>query len=519
MKKWRFYTTLGIASVFFILFLVSSPALAETVLKVGIGMADAGQLDPHISSKTQDKCVFGWMFNGLVRLKPGSMDLNAFEPDLAERWKTSADGLTWTFYLRKGVKFHGGYGEFTADDAVYSLQRAKNPKTSGFSSDYANFASIEAVDTYTVRITLEKPVPSLLALVSNYHGGNIVSKKAVETMGEDFKTNPIGTGPFAFVDYKTKQSVTLVAHKYYFRGAPKIDKIIYRYIPSAASRELAFTKGELDLTYGVRQQQWVDRMRKKEGIIVDVFQPGELRTLHMNTSKKPFDDIRVRKAVFHAISRDAVAAFLGKDVTQLNYTVVPNGYLGHSNDVVRYEYDPDKAKAMLKEAGYPEGFKTTAIISKRPPLLAPMQIVQEQLRLVGITLELDVVEHATFHQQIRNDLSPLVLYGAARFPIADTYLTQFYHSRSIVATPTAVTNFSHSSVADAEIDAARSETDPQKQIELWKKAQQKIMDACVAYPFLELLQVWVRKDNLNYGYDLKAALTLGPIINETTHFK
>ena len=519
MKKWKIHASLCIVSVFFMMLFVSSPAPAETVLKVGIGMADAGQLDPHISAKTQDKCVFGWMFNGLVRLKPGSMDLNAMEPDLAERWVASADSLVWTFYLRKGVKFHGDYGEFTAEDVVYSLQRAKDPKTSGFSSDYANFIAVEAVDPYTVKITLDKPVPSLLALVSNYHGGNIVSKKAAEAMGEDFKTQPVGTGPFAFVEYKSKQNVTLAAHKDYFRGTPKIDKIIYRYIPSAASRELAFTKGELDLTYGVRQQQWVDRMRKKEGIIVDVFQPGELRTMHMNMTKKPFDDIRVRKAVAHAISRDEVAAFLGKDVTQLNFTVVPNGYLGHSNDVVRYEYDVDKAKALLKEAGYPDGFKTKAIISKRPPLLAPMQIVQEQLRRAGITLELDVVEHATFHEQIRKDLSPLVLYGAARFPIADTYLTQFYHSRSIVATPTAVTNFSHNTVADAEIDAARSEADPQKQKDLWQQAQQKIMDACVAYPFLELLQVWVRKDNLDYGYDLKAALTLGPIINETTMLK
>ena len=121
MKKRRIHTTLGIVIVFFLLCFVTSPAQAETVLKVGIGMADAGQLDPHISAKTQDKCVFGWMFNGLVRLKPGSMDLNAMEPDLAERWESSENRLVWTFYLRKGVKFHGDYGEFTAEDVVYSL--------------------------------------------------------------------------------------------------------------------------------------------------------------------------------------------------------------------------------------------------------------------------------------------------------------------------------------------------------------------------------------------------------------
>lgn len=291
MKNHRLLQTVGI--VISVLLLTFSAAQAETLLRVGIGMADAGQLDPHISSKTQDMCVMGWMFNGLVRLKPGSMDLNSLEPDLAERWESSPDGLTWTFYLRKGVQFHHGYGEFTADDVVYSLNRAKDPKTSGFSSDYASFSSVEAVDPYRVVIKLTSPVPSLLALVSNYHGGNIVSKKAGEELGENFKSKPIGTGPFAFEEYKAKQSVTLVAHKDYFRGAPKIDKIIYRYLPEVASRELAFTNGELDLTYGLRQNQWVERMSKTKGIIVDVFQPGELRTLHMNMTKPPFDDIRV----------------------------------------------------------------------------------------------------------------------------------------------------------------------------------------------------------------------------------
>jgi peptide/nickel transport system substrate-binding protein len=509
----------AVALVMAIFFASMGAAHAETLLRVGIGAADAGQLDPHITSKTQDMCVLGWMFNGLVRFKPGTMDLKELEPDLAKRWESSPDGLTWTFYLRKGVQFHGGYGELTADDVVYSLDRAKNPKTSAFASDYTEFKSVDKVDDYTVRIQLNKPVPSLLALVSNYHGGNIVSRKAVEEMGDKFKTHPIGTGPFAFVEYRPKESVTLVANTAYFRGAPKIDKIIYRYVPESASRELAFTAGELDLIYGVRQNQWVTRMRKHKGVTVDIFGPGELRTLFFNMSIKPFDNILVRQAVAYAINRQEIAQFLGKSVTRPCYSVVPNGYLGHTDDVARYDYNPEKAKQLLKEAGYPDGFSTKAIITKVEALLAPMQIIQEQLRRVGIKLDLTPVEHATFHAQIRQNLSPLVLYGAARFPIADTYLTQFYHSRSIVGTPTAVTNFSHTKVADSEIDAARSEVDPAKQLELWKVAQQKIMKQCVACPLVELLQVWAHRDNLVYGYDLQASLSLGPIINETTHFK
>lgn len=486
----------------------------EVVLNVGVGMADASMLDPHTSSPTQDAILFGWMFNGLVRFKPGSMDPASVEPDLAERWESSSDGLTWTFYLREGVKFHGDYGELKAEDIAFSLNRAGNPETSAWSSDYVEFESVTALDSYTVQIKLANTVPSLLILVANYHGGFMISKKAAEEMGEDFRLHPIGTGPFAFSDYKSKQYVALVAHKDYFRGAPQIDKIIYRYLPEDAPRELAFIRGEIDLMHGVRLSEWIERMRE-EGHIVDVFGPGELRTMHFNMTQEPLGNILVRKAMAHAISRDEIISFFGESVTAPCYTVVPNGYLGHTDDVVRYEYDPEKAKTLLTEAGHPDGFTIKAIITQRPALRVPMEIIQEQLRRVGITLELEVVEHASFHSMIREDLSPLVFYGCARVPIADIYLTQFYHSQSIVATPTAVANFSHVDVADAEIDAARREPDPKKQLEYWKVAQQKIMAECVSYPFYELLQVWARSDKLDYGFELEGCLTLGPLLNET----
>jgi peptide/nickel transport system substrate-binding protein len=120
---------------------------------------------------------------------------------------------------------------------------------------------------------------------------------------------------------------------------------------------------------------------------------------------------------------------------------------------------------------------------------------------------------------IRQDASSLVLYGAARFPIADSYLTQFYHSDSIVGTPTAVTNFSHCDVADAEITAARSEAGPAKQQALWKTAQQKILEQTFSVPVFEQLIVWARKANLDYGFDMKNSLSNGPIINEMTTLK
>ena len=209
-----------IAAAAMLLLATTAPgAYAQGTLNVGMAAADVGQLDPHRATTTQDKPVVSWIFNGLVRFKPGSASLETLEPDLAEKWEASPDKLTWTFTLRKGVKFHGDYGELTADDVVFSLKRAADSKTSSFAADYAAIDTIEAVDPLTVRIKLKQAIPSLLGLVTNYHGGNIVSKKAVEALGADFRLKPIGTGPFVFQEYKPNESLTLVANKSYFRGA------------------------------------------------------------------------------------------------------------------------------------------------------------------------------------------------------------------------------------------------------------------------------------------------------------
>jgi peptide/nickel transport system substrate-binding protein len=191
--------------------LASVAAHAQTTLNVGMSAADVSQLDPHRATTTQDKPLTSWLYNGLVRFSPGSASLEKLEPDLAERWESSPDKLTWTFYLRKNVKFHGDYGQMTAEDVVFSLKRAADSKTSSFSADYASIDSVEAVDPSTVRVKLKHAVPFFLGLVTNYHGGNVVSKKAVEKLGDNFRLNPIGTGPFRFEAYKPNESVTFVA--------------------------------------------------------------------------------------------------------------------------------------------------------------------------------------------------------------------------------------------------------------------------------------------------------------------
>ena len=495
--------------------LLAGAAQAETTLNVGMSAADVNQLDPHRATTTQDKPLTAWMFNGLVRFKPGSASLEGLEPDLAERWESSPDKITWTFYLRKGVKFHGGYGELTADDVVLSLKRAADSKFSSFYADYAPIDSVEAVDPHTVRIKLKQAVPAFLGLVTNYHGGFVVSRKAVEKFGENFRLNPIGTGPFRFEAYKPNESVVLIAHKDYFRGAPKIDRIVYRLIPADSARDLAFASGELDLVYGRQDQKWVERQKKEKGVVVDVLRPAELGQLHLNTKMKPLDDKRVRQAIAHAINRQQIVSFKGDLTADLPVSVVPAGYLG-TVQAPLLPNDVAKAKALLKDAGFSGPLAVKSVQSTLPSMLNTAQILQSQLKQAGIDLQLETVDHQTFHANIRKDLSAATYYTAARFPVADVYLTQFFHSRSIVGTPTAVTNFSHCAVADSEIEAARTEPDLAKQKELWAAAQRKIVEEVCAVPLFEQLQVWAHKSSLDFGYELKDAIHLGPVITEAT---
>ncbi|MES4787702.1 MAG: hypothetical protein C4294_19970, partial [Nitrospiraceae bacterium] len=202
-----------------------TPTPAERqVLNYGVSAADITTLDPHFAAATQDRNIVDMVFNGLIRYKPG--DSTEFEPDLAEEIpepEETADGKqVWTFKLRQGVMWHAGPQseayELTADDVIYSLQKSANKDRSAYSADYAGM-TFEKVDDYTVRITVDPPLSPTLFLpkVANYNGGFIVSQRAVEAMGDEaIKTHPIGTGPFKFKSYASKDRVELEANEHYF---------------------------------------------------------------------------------------------------------------------------------------------------------------------------------------------------------------------------------------------------------------------------------------------------------------
>lgn len=487
----------------------------RTQLIVSAGVADSSTLDPHRTTAVGDKGVVSEMFNALVSFPPGSADPKTLQPDLAEQWQASPDNKIWTFTLRKGVQFHGGYGELKAADVVYSIERAADPKRSSFAANFTIIDKVEALDDYTVRITLKNSDAAFLGRVSNYHGGNIVSKAAAEKLGDKFGQSPIGTGPFAFGEHVTQQYVKLVANDAYYRGKPKLAGITYRMIPSDSARELAFTSGELDIAAGKREQRWVERSAKR-GVKVDIFEPAEFRTLFINRNIKPLDNLKVRQAIAAAVNVDEIIRYAGKDVADKGCSVVPNGYLGQDCSAGTYAYDVERAKKLLAEAGFPNGITINSVVSSVAAQLPIMEIVQAQLAKAGIKLNMEVVDHATYQSKSRQDQSALVFYGAARFPNADYWLAEFYDSSAAIGAPGAMSNFAHCSVADDDIRKASIEPDAQKQLALWKQAQTKIHEDVCGVPLFGLKQVWVHSNAVNYGHTLKGALNLQPPITENT---
>lgn len=503
----RPWSVLALVAVFGLAALVFASQADAKVLRVGSGVADVGTLDPHFATNFGEYPIVKAMFNGLVDLPPGTVDMERIQPDLAERWSVSDDGKVWTFHLRRGVQFHHGYGEFTSEDVVYSFNRMKSEEVgSPWRSEVANIKEVRAVDRYTVEIQLHAADPFTLLRLVGYHSGFIVSKKAVEDLGPEHRFRPIGTGPFMIEQYNPRRSVVLTANKDYFKGEPKLDGLEFLFMPDTSTRELALRRQEIDAADGNSEQIWVDRMRA-QGLVVDMVGPGNGYFFQFNMTVPPFDNLLVRRALAYAVNRDDIVQFLGPALARELKSPIPMGYFGHTTEGLEtYEYNPERARQLLAQAGYPNGFEFEIYMSEATSYLPFAQILQEHWRRIGVTMKLNIVDHASYHERIRENLNGVVLYNATRLPIADIYLSQFYHSDAIVGKPTAITNFSHLgdvvASVDHLIDEARFELDPERQRALYAEAQRVIMEVAAAMPYAQRYSAMARQSYVDLGYEL-----------------
>lgn len=366
---------------------------------------DSVGLDP--GRETDGESFYGStaVFDTLVEFELGQ---TAVKPALAETWEVSDDGLTYTFSLREGVKFHDGT-LFNADAVVFSFERQfieDHPyydlgpwKYWGY-MDMSNIVeSVTALDEYTVEFKLQKvEAPFIANLAMDFAA--IVSPTAVAKYGEDFKNNPVGTGAFKFVSWQKDDNIVFERNADYWGGPVYLDRLILKVIPDATARWLALQKGEVDLI-DFPSNEDIPAMRAADGI--QLIQQAGLNVgyLALNTSKKPYDNKLVRQAMNYAIDRQEIIDGVYGEAGQVAKNPIPPGMWSYNDDIEAYPYDPEKAKALLAEAGYADGFTTElwAMPVARPynPNARKIaEIMQAQLAKVGVEAEIVSYEWGTY---------------------------------------------------------------------------------------------------------------------------
>ena len=474
------------------------PAPAHAQRKIlNIAAKEPDTLDPHKSILGQSQAISRFMYRGLTRfaIRDGKVTTAEVDPDLAESWKLSPEGTIWTFKLRKGVQFHKGFGELTAEDVKFSFERQiKREPGMLFGVNLEIIKSIEVVDPHTVQIALKSFDPIFLLRVVGYQNGYIVSKKAAQDH-EKFKWNPVGTGPFYFERHAPREKIVLKAFDKFVGGRPQIDEINWFDVPEDATKLIGLEKGTFDLLYPEAVTADFRDQVKKMGAIIDRRGPGGQERFYINMTAKPFDDIRVRRAFMHAIDRKAIKETMYPGgLARLATSCLPPGYFGHI-PMTFPEYDPEKARKLLAEAGHPNGFTIkNYFISKSFFYPKVLTLAQEQLKKVGINVELQVVEHATYHENIRKNLNPFVLYGGTRITDADPWFSLFFDGKEIPdpATGNKGTNFAHYKGMDDLLAAGRVERDVKKRAGIYAEAQKRLERDLVCLPISDVPGQWAR---------------------------
>jgi peptide/nickel transport system substrate-binding protein len=443
------------------------------VLKIATDTDPVG-LDPMISSAYSTAIVTEHVYGSLMQY---DKELNEVLPDLAESVEISEDKLLYTFHLRQGVKWHDGM-PFTADDVKFSIERQKNPDTGSPNAYmYAEVAEATVVDPATVQVRFNKVQGPFLAFMAS-PWASMVPKHVVEEKG-DLQTVMVGTGPFKFVSYEPAKAVKLVKNPdYYVPGQPVVDELEIVYIFDATSRLNAVLTKQVDLAQALHSKDY-RQLSNTPGVTAIALEQGSCQWnyIGMNVTKPPFDNPLVRQAVAFAKNRRAIAdnVFFGQAIP-LTGGILPPWNWAHAESLQLYPETPDveKAKSLLTEAGFADGFQTTIKVSPAYwQLSGEAAIDQEALKAVGITAEIVNLEWGTFINDVfgNHDFEMQVCGWGGPFIDPDEFLYPEFHSDQ---------GFNPHLFADPEVDAmleeGRTTFEREGRKAVYDKVQQRIFE-------------------------------------------
>jgi len=351
--------------------------------------------DPAVLFRIDTENIAVNIYNGLTTYDSVSAEPI---PDLAESWDISEDGTVYTFHLVKNAMWHFDYGPLTASDVVYSYERVIDPTLeSPYAVNFSSVESIEAPDDYTVVITLAQPDANFLYQVGNYHQGQIVKKEAIEKFGDDYPRNPVGTGPFYLESWTPNSQMVLKAHDAYHKGRATLDSITFNLIADDTAAETALSGGEVDVMMSVGGgTEQLERIMATDGLVLHANEQASIRSWLFGPDFEPFKDVRVRRAFAMAIDNAAVFEAVGPLQNVAWSGIVPSWMAAYDPSYQQIPFDPEGAKALLAEAGYPDGFTVTYVTTE--PSDANL-LQQQYLADVGIDMQFEPVEGSVFNQR------------------------------------------------------------------------------------------------------------------------
>jgi peptide/nickel transport system substrate-binding protein len=497
----NFAQLLLLACVLFTACAAPTSTRQEVTLRVRIG-SDITNLDPAFVLGIESQTVASHIYNGLLRYNDQT---NALEPDLAERWEVGKDGRSYTFFLRSGVRWQQGFGEFTAEDVRFSLERIRSETTaSRYRGEYANIVAVEVADSLTVRIQLAEPDSGFLYKVAAFAQGMLVSSRAVTERGEGYALNPVGTGPFMFEEHLPGQQVSLVLNPNYFGQRPAIDRIIFRVIRDEQTAELALRNGEIDILFALQSPDVIERLRKDTTVVVQERPANNTVNLVLNTTVRPLEDRRVRQAIAHAINREAMVTQFFRGLKTPADTLLTPNFAAYTSEVPRYPYDPQAARSLLVEAG-----ATDLQLELYSVALYPYDqivvLIADDLRRAGIETTIQVLDRAAYNEVRAVGTPPMIITAIIGPPDPANVLWKLSHSSSM---PPGL-NTAHYQGADTILEQARAELNEERQIELYRKAQQQIMTDLPMIPlYTDLLVQAARKNVENLPQNALFTLSL-----------
>lgn len=410
--------------------------------------------------------VIDMIYSGLTRMGPDNKPM----PDLAERWEASADAKVFTFYIRKGVTFHDGT-PCTADDVVATFKAILDTSRPAAARSVLNMIeTVEAVDPTTVKFSLKTPFADL-PISTAHANARILSKAAVEGPKEKLDTTANGTGPFKLETYDSARMVRLVKNDAYFiAGKPYLDAVEMHLFPDLAAESANFLSGATDVMLTVQQADF-ERISKATGITAKRVSSGRFVNVTMRQDQKPFNDVRVRKALAMAIDRPTLVDLVLEGLGRPAYDNLISPEFPYAIKTPEIAYDPAAAKKLLAEAGYPDGIKITLVASNRPAIRAQVAIALKQMALpAGFDITVETMPHDTYLANVWMKGAFYMGYWGMQ-PTEDATFNLLLTSNASYE-DTAWKNASF----DKLVADARATTDTAKRAELYAKAQQLQLD-------------------------------------------